>query len=103
MLGGRSHDALMTQFIAAHQNVSNQNFHLVGIPMLVVSGALWGVALFVDGFWGWPAALMTTGFACQFLGHAIEGNRPEVFSDWRFFFIGLEWWWVTLPARTFGP
>jgi hypothetical protein len=26
----------------------------------------------------------------QFIGHAIEGNRPEVFRDWRFVLIGLE-------------
>jgi hypothetical protein len=92
MLRGRPHDELMTQFIAAHQNTWNRRLHFVGIPTLVVSGLLWVAAIAVDGLWVWPAILMPLGFGCQFLGHAIEGNRPEVFSDWRFFFIGLEWW-----------
>ena len=93
MLGGRSHDDLMAQFAAAHRHVWNRRLHLIGIPTLGISGVLWGAALVVDGLWIWPAVLMPAGFACQFLGHAIEGNRPEVFSDWRFFFIGLEWWY----------
>jgi len=45
---------------------------------------------YFTGLWAWPAVLMPLGFLCQFVGHAIEGNRPEVFSDWRFFFVGLE-------------
>lgn len=82
----------MGEFIAAHQNLWNQHFHLIGIPTLVSSGLLWIASPFVADLWVWPAVLMPLGFACQFTGHAIEGNRPEVFSDWRFFFIGLEWW-----------
>lgn len=92
MLGGRTHTVLMAEFIAAHQHAWNKRFHLVGIPTLVVSGLLWLAAPFVSGLWLLPAVMMPLGFACQFIGHAIEGNRPEVFSDWRFFFIGLEWW-----------
>lgn len=42
---------------------------------------------------------MPLGFICQFTGHAIEGNRPEVFSDWRFFFIGMEWWCDLMRGR----
>jgi hypothetical protein len=92
MFGGRSHSELMTQFKAAHLNVWNRRLHLIGIPTLVVSGLLWVAAIFVEDLWIWPAVLMPFGFGCQFLGHAIEGNKPEVFTDWRFFFIGLEWW-----------
>jgi hypothetical protein len=92
MFGGRSHDELMRQFRAAHQNAWNKRFHLVGIPTLVASGLMWLVSPFVEGLWVYPAVLMPLGFAFQFIGHAIEGNRPEVFSDWRFFFVGLEWW-----------
>jgi hypothetical protein len=99
MLNGRAHDDLMAQFVGAHQNTWNRRLHLVGIPMLVVSGLLWGAALFVDGLWKLPAVMMPLGFACQFLGHAIEGNRPEVFTDWRFFFIGLEWWFALVRGR----
>ena len=99
MLGGRSHDVLMAQFIDAHQNVWNRRLHFVGIPTLVIAGLLWGFAAVVPGLWIWPAVLMPLGFGCQFLGHSIEGNRPEVFSDWRFLFIGLEWWLKLVRGR----
>jgi hypothetical protein len=99
MLGGRSHSALMAQFVDAHQNAWNRRLHLVGIPTLVASGLLWVLAVIVPGLWVWPAVPMPLGFGCQFLGHAIEGNRPEVFSDWRFFFIGLEWWCDLVRGR----
>ena len=99
MLNGRAHHDLMAQFVAAHRNTWNRRLHLVGIPTLVVSGLLWAAAALIDGLWVWPAIMMPLGFACQFLGHAIEGNRPEVFSDWRFFFIGLEWWWELVRGR----
>ena len=46
MLGGRSHAALMVEFIAAHQNATNRRFHLVGIPLLVFSAGVWASALF---------------------------------------------------------
>jgi hypothetical protein len=92
----------MAQFVAAHQNTWNRRLHLVGIPTLVVSAVLWVAAILVDGLWVWPAVLMPLGFGCQFLGHAIEGNRPEVFSDWRFLLIGLEWWWELVRGRARG-
>jgi hypothetical protein len=106
MLGGRARDELMTEFIAAHQNPINKAFHLVGIPTVVASALVLGVS--VSGWlWQstWPAAgwlalaTLPAGFACQFIGHAIEGNRPEVFRDWRFIFIGLQWWWLLVQRR----
>jgi hypothetical protein len=99
MLGGRPHRVLMEQFVAAHRNPWNRRLHLIGIPTLLVSGALWIASAFIAGLWLWPAVLMPAGFACQLLGHRIEGNRPEVFSDWRFFFIGIEWWWALVRGR----
>ena len=92
MLGGRSYHDLRAEFEAAHQNIWNRRLHLIGIPTLVISGLLWAAVPFVAGLWHTPAILMPLGFGCQFLGHAIEGNRPEVFRDRRFVFIGLEWW-----------
>lgn len=70
-----------------------------GIPTLVASGLLWLMSPYFTGLWAWPAVLMPLGFLCQFVGHAIEGNRPEVFSDWRFFFVGLEWWTHLIRGR----
>lgn len=99
MLGGRPHAELMAQFRAAHRNVWNRRFHLFGIPILLSAGLLWIASPFVYGLWIWPAIMMPLGFACQFIGHAIEGNRPEVFQDWRFFFIGIEWWFDLARRR----
>jgi hypothetical protein len=31
--------------------------------------------------------------------HAIEGHCSKVFSDWRFVFIGLEWWAGLMRGR----
>jgi uncharacterized membrane protein YGL010W len=106
MFGGRARDDLMREFIAAHQNPTNKAFHLIGIPTVVVSAVTVGMSAFL---WllsnAWPqvgfVALVTLplGFACQFIGHAIEGNRPEVFRDWRFIFIGLQWWGLLIRGR----
>lgn len=92
MLGGRPHAVLMAEFIAAHRNKTNRRFHLIGIPLLVSSAAVWGLACIAPGWWHVAAGMTISGFACQFIGHAIEGNRPEVFRDWRFIIIGMEWW-----------
>lgn len=99
MFGGRPYDVLMAQFVAAHHNKTNQTFHAVGIPLIISSAIVWGLvtaAPFLNSPWYalWPVALTMTlaGLACQFIGHAIEGNRPEVFQDWRFIPIGLIWW-----------
>jgi uncharacterized membrane protein YGL010W len=100
MFGGRSHMELMAQFRSAHRNPWNIRFHMVGIPVLLLSGLLWVLSPFVAGLWIVPAIMMPVGFAIQFGGHWIEGNRPEVFSDWRFFFIGAHWWLLTLLGKS---
>jgi uncharacterized membrane protein YGL010W len=99
-------DELMVQFIAAHQNRTNKAFHLVGIPTVVLAAAALGLAVAFSVLsgtwpaWGTVAALaLPIGFSCQLIGHAIEGNRPEVFRDWRFIFIGLEWWTLLVRGR----
>jgi uncharacterized protein len=61
---------------------------LASKPRVLVSGS----AIGWYGLWIRPNVMMPLGFASQSLGYAIEGNRPEVYSAWRFFFIGLEWW-----------
>jgi uncharacterized membrane protein YGL010W len=99
VFGGRSADDLMVQFKAAHLNPWNRALHAVGIPTLFLSGGLWLLSPFIASLWVWPAILMPLGFGCQFLGHWIEGNRPEVFSDWRFFFVGTRWWWLLVTGR----
>jgi uncharacterized membrane protein YGL010W len=106
MFGGHARDDLMREFIAAHKNRTNKAFHLIGIPTVVVSAAAVGVCVLhwlLVGVWPSATSIAVTalplGFACQFIGHAIEGNRPEVFRDWRFIFIGLHWWTLLVCGR----
>jgi uncharacterized membrane protein YGL010W len=40
--------------------------------------------------------LFFLGWLFQFLGHAFEGKPPEFFKDWRFLFVGLQWWLKTV-------
>jgi hypothetical protein len=99
MLGGKPHDVLMAEFQAAHRNTTNRRFHAIGIPLLVSSAAVWCLAVVWPGWWSLALVMTVSGLACQFIGHAIEGNRPEVFRDWRFIVIGLEWWWLYVRGR----
>jgi uncharacterized membrane protein YGL010W len=36
--------------------------------------------------------LFGAGWGLQFVGHAVEGKRPEFLNDPRFLFVGLRWW-----------
>jgi uncharacterized membrane protein YGL010W len=71
----------------------------VGIPLIVVSTLLFLAASAVAGLWRLALALFVAGWALQFLGHAVEGKRPEFFSDWRFLFVGLRWWMAKVRGR----
>jgi uncharacterized membrane protein YGL010W len=44
-------------------------------------------------------ALFLIGWAFQFIGHAFEGKPPEFFSDWRFLFVGVRWWWAKIHGK----
>ena len=69
MLGGRSFDAMMKDYIADHQNPTNKMFHLVGIPTVVVTVLLWLIAPYFDGVWLWALVLTPIGIALQLIGH----------------------------------
>ena len=73
--------------------------HTLGIPLIVVSIALFAVSFFVAGLWKWALALFVVGWVFQFVGHAFEGKPPEFFRDWRFLFVGLRWWLAKLRGR----
>ena len=38
------------------------------------------------------AAMFTTGWAFQFVGHAFEGKKPSFVDDRRNLVVGLLWW-----------
>jgi uncharacterized membrane protein YGL010W len=68
-----------------HQHPLNRLTHIVGIPMIVLSLPL----LFVD--WRLGLTLFIIGWILQFIGHAIEGNKPAFFRNPVYLLVG-PWW-----------
>lgn len=99
MLGNRPMQEWIGQYAESHQHPVNRLCHTIGIPLIALSIPLFVVALFVPGFWVWPAAMFVTGWVFQFAGHAVEGKPPEFFRDWRFLFVGLRWWLAKVQGR----
>ena len=88
----RSKAEWVAQYAASHQNPVNSFCHMLGIPMIAVSVVLLVLALEWRHLLLPALILFAFGWALQFIGHAIEGKKPEFFSDWRFLFVGLRWW-----------
>ena len=99
MLGGKSWDEWIEQYSDSHQHPFNRLCHTLGIPLIALSIPLFGVAIFVDGFWKVPLAMFVVGWIFQFAGHAVEGKPPEFFRDWRFLFVGLRWWFAKIRGK----
>ena len=99
MLGNRTWANWIASYSDSHQHPLNKLTHTVGIPMIIVSLPL----LLAGIFWHpllWTAlALFITGWALQFLGHAIEGKPPEFFTDWRFLLVGSRWWAAKIRGK----
>jgi uncharacterized membrane protein YGL010W len=100
MLGGRTTEQWIADYGRSHQHPFNRLCHTLGIPLIAISIVLFGVALFVRGFWPVPLALFVFGWILQFAGHAIEGKPPEFFKDPRFLLVGLRWWVAKMRGRT---
>lgn len=83
-----------------HQHPLNKLTHLFGIPLVIASAAWPLYTLAAKGYFDWRAllALGVTGWALQFLGHAIEGRRPSFFRDLRQLLVGPVFF-LTLPWR----
>ena len=64
---------------------------LVIIPFIVIN--------VVGGNYRWALGLFVLGWIFQFVGHAFEGKPPEFFSDWRFLFVGVRWWWAKIHGK----
>ena len=99
MLGGKTWDQWIAQYATSHQHPVNRFCHTLGIPLIVVSIPLFGVALFVRDVWPVPLSLFVVGWIFQFVGHAFEGKPPEFLHDWRFLFVGLRWWLAKIRGR----
>jgi uncharacterized membrane protein YGL010W len=99
MLGGRPWEQWIAQYSASHQHPVNRLCHTIGIPMIVISLLLFAAAPWVRGFWPIPLGLFLAGWVLQFVGHAVEGKRPEFFHDWRFLLVGIRWWLAKVTSR----
>jgi len=78
-------ESFIENYKAKHQHPLNKLCHAIGIPMITVSWLLF----FFN--WRWALALFITGWILQFIGHAIEGNRPAFFGKPIYLLIGPLW------------
>jgi uncharacterized membrane protein YGL010W len=99
MLGGRTSQQWIAQYSTSHQHPINRLCHTFGIPLIILSLVLFVAAIFVSGLWVYAVALFVLGWILQFVGHAFEGKPPEFFSDWRFLFVGVRWWWAKINRK----
>jgi uncharacterized membrane protein YGL010W len=99
MLGGRTSEQWIAQYSTSHQHPVNRACHTFGIPTILLSVVLFLAAIFVHRLWLYAVILFLAGWTLQFVGHAFEGKKPEFFSDWRFLFVGVRWWWAKLRGR----
>lgn len=84
----RDWSRLLESYKGDHKDPRNRATHMVGIPMILASLPISATVV------GLPlgAALFTTGWAFQFLGHYYEGNDPAFMSDRRSLVVGAMWW-----------
>jgi uncharacterized membrane protein YGL010W len=99
VLGGRTNEQWIGQYSSSHQHPVNRACHTLGIPIILLSGALFIASIFFHRLWLYALALFLIGWAFQFIGHAFEGKAPEFFHDWRFLFVGVRWWWAKIHGR----
>ena len=79
---------LMKNYEADHADPRNQACHKVGLPLIAASLPLGATVV------GLPlaAAMFTTGWTFQFVGHYFEGKKPSFVGDRRYLIVGLLWW-----------
>ncbi len=82
--------SFIENYKAKHRHPLNRQTHSIGIPMIVFSLPLF----FVD--WRSALGLFIVGWILQFIGHAIEGNRPAFFKSPVYLVIGP--WWLARRA-----
>ena len=99
MLGGRSNEQWIAQYSTSHQHPINRLCHTFGIPTILISVAVFLASFFVHRLWLYAFGLFVIGWILQFVGHAFEGKPPEFFSDWRFLFVGVRWWWAKINGK----
>ena len=68
-----------------HTTLGNKLTHMVGIPMIVASLPTTVVNPPLGG------TMFTAGWALQFLGHYLEGNKPAFYGDPYYLLVGPAW------------
>jgi uncharacterized membrane protein YGL010W len=99
MLGNRSSEEWVSQYATSHQHPANRVCHTLGIPLILVSIAVFAASIFVHRLWMYALAIFILGWIFQFIGHAFEGKPPEFLHDWRFLFVGVRWWWAKIHGK----
>jgi uncharacterized membrane protein YGL010W len=99
MLGGKTNEQWIAQYSSSHQHPVNRLCHTLGIPMIVLSLALFVMSVFYRPVLVWAIILFAVGWIFQFVGHAFERKLPEFFHDWRFLFVGVRWWVAKVRGR----
>jgi uncharacterized membrane protein YGL010W len=61
MLGNRPMSDWISRYSLSHQHPVNRWCHTIGIPLIAASVPLFGVALFVHGFWPVPLGCFVVG------------------------------------------
>jgi uncharacterized membrane protein YGL010W len=89
------HESFIENYKAKHQHPLNRLTHSIGIPLIVIS-----LPLFLLN-WHWALTLFVVGWALQFAGHAIEGNRPAFFKNPMYLLVG-PWWLLRRAAAAVG-
>ena len=92
----RSRAEWVAQYAASHHNRVNSFCHMLGIPMIALSLVVMVLALQWSDIFLPALVVFAIGWALQFIGHAIEGKKPEFLSDWRFLLVGLHWWFTKM-------
>ena len=78
-----------------HQHPLNKLCHMIGIPMITMA---WLLFFFR---WRWALVLFVGGWILQFVGHAVEGNRPAFFQNPIYFLVG-PWWLLRRAGEAIG-
>lgn len=99
MLGGRPNSQWIAQYASSHQHPVNRFCHTLGIPLIVISLALFVASIFLHKLWPYATGIFLAGWVLQFVGHAFERKEPEFFHDWRFLLVGVRWWWAKMQGK----
>jgi uncharacterized membrane protein YGL010W len=95
----RSADEWVREYSAAHQNAANRACHMVGIPLIVISPLMLLAEIWAPALDGGFTVVFAAGWILQFVGHAFEGKPPEFLRDWRFVFVGVQWWFAKITGK----